>query len=237
MKLFLTTFFLFLFIGAGVPLTAQNFTKDFQSFSRKKPVTVVLKTGDKVEGDLKKVTRKKGMVTFIMIESTGGKEYNLPAAKVSQFYAAPSGIEKVAKVINFSNGEGWFDPNVDRNLINDGYLVLESVKIKGKKKTMTALLQLANPEFSNGAKVYHMPGGNKKTGSMMIPGVTGTTAYFYVQLGTARYVTLVSKVRYKKEFEDIFKGCDAVLNVDKPKWKDFSNHILTYSEACGSETK
>ena len=215
-------------------LSAQKFAKSYDTFSRKKPVHVVLKAGTELDGDLKKVTRKRGNVTYIEVETADGKEHKLPAAKIAQFYAAPSGIEKVANILNMTNGEGLFDPNVESARIKDGYMLLESVRVRmSKKKTVTLLLQLANPEFSKDIKIYHYAGNEQRTGSMTLPGITGTTNSFFVKVGSARTATLLHKARYKKEFKGTFKGCDAVLAVKSPKWKNFADHALLYSENCG----
>lgn len=223
----LATIFLFQTFAIG-----QDFIPPFTAFSRKKVAYVTKADGTSLEGTIKGIKRKKGLIKSVKIEATDGKQHNLAAAKIKEMYLPPSGLAKFAQTMEFMNdATKWSNTDLNKDIINKGYVFFENAEVMVKKKKMTLLMQLLNPSFSNKIKVYHDPFA-RETMSASVGGVKvagGNAKSYYIKDKKVAY--LLKKKTYDKQYDRLFKGCDTVL-ANKSKWGDFAKAIYTHSEEC-----
>jgi hypothetical protein len=100
-----------------------------------------------------------------------------------------------------------------------------------KKKGKYALLQLLNPGFDKGIQVYLDPNANETSGVMGIGG-GDDKSYIVVKDGTSM---LIKKAQYKKQFPELFTGCQPLMDSEdmkKPKFKHFAAHVWAYDQLC-----
>ncbi len=230
----LTLFICLLILGQA---SAQELLTPSMTFSKKKTAYITLTDGTEIEGLIKDIDRKKGLVDYVKIKDNDGKKHKLDADKIAYMYLAPSGFDKLVKASNFlTDAEKWgSDEKLNNDLLNQGYVFLENSKVRIKKKTRTLLMQLLNPTFSGKIKIYHDPMA-KETMSVGIGPVKmaggDAKSYFFKVGDKAAYK--IKKKEYKKEFPIIWKSCKAVKKEfgKKIKWSELTKHVVTYNECA-----
>ena len=105
------------------------------------------------------------------------------------------------------------------------------VNVKIGKKTMPLVMQLLNPTFSKKVKIYHDPYA-KETASIGIgpAKVGGIAKSYFIMLEDDSAAYKIEKKKYKDEFKLLWKKCDKLSNTAEINWKEFTNHIIEYTD-------
>lgn len=215
------------FLGAQELLT-PSFT-----FSHKKPSYITLTDGNVIEGEIKDLDRKKGLIEEIKIKDTNGKKHKLEPSEVKYMYLPPSGLSNLSKKMDFvHNASKWTNDKLNQDFLNNGYVYFETVDVKVKKKTRTLLMQLLNPDFSKIVKVYHDPYA-KETASLGIGGVKvagGIAKSYYLLTDNDKVAYKIEKKEYKDSFSKMWSDCANLAKAEDKKWSDLTKHVITYTE-------
>jgi len=219
-------------------LQAQKFQPGTFSFSGKKNAYVTLQDGTQLQGNIKDLDRKKGLIEEVVLENVDGsnKKRKLKPAEIKHMYLPPSGWDKLGKSLDFlSDATQWDNVDLDKDIIGKGYVFFEQAPIRIGKKTRNLLVQLVNPSFSGKLKVYFDPLA-KETTSLGIGGITmvgGDEKSYYVRKGNAAAYRL-KKADYNEEFKPLFEDCaDLFSKYGKdPKWADIEQHVFEYAKTC-----
>lgn len=203
-------------------------------FSKKKTSYVTLMDGTELVGNVKDFDRKKGIIKYIKLKGNDGKTYKLEAAEIKHGYFQPSALSKLNSFYDDMKVQHW-GKDLNEEMFTNGYVYLEQSPVKIKKKTVNLLLQLVNPHFSDGVKVYHDPFA-KETASIGIGpmSVGGDAKSFYVKKNGDDVAVRLKKKDYNTEFPAYFGNCPSVKNSKKAKWSDFAEHCYIYAEECNN---
>jgi len=230
----LTLFICLLIIGQA---SAQEFLTPSMTFSHKKTAYVTLMDGTEIEGLIKDVDRKKGLIEYVKIKDNDGKKHKLKAEKIKFMYLPPSGMDKLVTASSFlTDAEKWgSDEKLNNDLLSQNYAYFENSKVRIKKKTRVLLMQLLNPTFSGKIKIYHDPMA-KETMSLGVGPVKmagGDAKSYFFKIGE-KAAYKIKKKEYKKEFPIIWKSCKAVKKEfgKKVKWSELTKHVVTYNECA-----
>ena len=217
-----------------IDTNAQDLLSPSLSFSHKKTAYITLANGKEIQGNIKDIDRKKGLIEYVKLKDGDGKKHKLDAEDIKFMYLPPSGLDKLTKAMDFlGDAQKWNDDKLDQDLLNNGYVYFENANVKIKKKTRVLLMQLLNPTFSKKVKVYHDPMA-KETMSAGIGGIKlagGHAKSYFIQKGKAAAYKLKKK-DYKSEFKPMWGKCKAVMKEFKGniKWSDLTKHVVKYSE-------
>ncbi len=228
-----------LLLGMTFTSFAQNFSVPLESFSRKKTAYLHMEDGTIFEGLLGGFKRAKGLIETVKMQNDKGKKLKIDPLKINYMYIPPSGIAKVgAELERATNASKWeADVNIDKELMDEGYVYFEKQTTQVKKKTEDLMLQLLNASFSNKIKVYHDPFA-KETMSAGIGGVTFVggldKSYYVMKVGVDDKAYKLEKKNYKEQFATLFGDCQEFMNKykDDIKWSDLEMHIYDYSQMC-----
>ena len=218
-------------------LHAQDFLTPANTFSHSKTAYITLQDGTTVEGDIKKVKRKKGLIEEVRIKKENGDKEKIKPKDIAYMYLPPSGFDKLDRGMSKAfDIQQWDNEEVESSLMKEGYAYFEQAEVylKKRKKKRTLLMQLLNPHFASNVKVYHDPFA-KKTTSVGVGGFTvagGNAKSYYVQ-NSEEPAFRVKKKKYKKDhFGEMWGSCTAVAEKygDDVDWSDLVEHIVAYSE-------
>lgn len=217
-------------------LEAQDFLVGSDRFSSKKISYLFLKDGSEVQGYIKDIDRKKGLIEEIVLKIDGKKSKFKPE-DIDYMYLMPSGFDKFAKAYDsaFDLTEEEKDRSVNMGYIKEGYVLFESTEVMIKKKKRNLLLQLVNPGYNSKIRVYHDPLAQESMsagiGGFKVAG--GDKKSFYVKKGDAIAYRLKKK-KYDDEWKELFKDCLSIKDSfdGKMKWYDFSKHVFAYTTEC-----
>ncbi len=221
-------------------LNAQDFATPSMAFSRKKPMYITLTDGTEMTATLKKFKYDKSLIEeLVVVDSVTEKKMKITPDKIAFMYVSPTGMDNLMRKMDFAtDATKWNDSDINNNIINKGYIYFEQSEVVLKKnKTETLLMQLLNPTFCNGIKVYHDPRA-KETASVGVGGVTlagGDAKSYYIKKGDAPAVK-VEKKNYKDEyFSSLFGDCDAVNSKygSDVSWFQVTEHVVEYTTNCG----
>lgn len=223
----------------AIAINAQEFATPSFTFSKKKPMYVTMQDGTEFEGMLKKFKYEKGLIEeLILVDSITGKKNKIAPEKIAHFYAMPSGMDKLARKVNFaSDMTQWNNPDIAGNIINKGYVYFEQTEvIIKKKKTEVLLMQLLNPTFSKSIKVYHDPRA-KESASIGVAGVNvagGDAKSYYIKKGDTPAVKVEKKTYKDTGFASLFADCEAVNSKygSDISWFQVTEHVVDYTAEC-----
>lgn len=238
-------FFTMLFFSAIICFAQEDLKKRekqaafdpaYSSYSRKKPAYVTLKSGEKIEADIKDVDRKKGQINEIKFIKPDGKKLRITAAEIAELYMAPSGLDKLQKQGNFFNDATKWGKSDASKYLNKGYTMYTNrmVSLKNKKKEEEYLMQVINPKFSKYIEVYSDPWA-KQTASIGIGGMKlagGIAKSYYIKKGDEKVLWLTKK-DFDEHFASLFMDNDkfkAKYADHKFKWSLLGVYILDYTE-------
>lgn len=224
-------------LGLSGQLTAQNFLNGAVTFSHKKEAYLTLATGEDIVGVVDRVRTKKGLVKQIDLVLADGKKVSYMPEQVSYMYLAPSGFDKLindyTKVTNLTRWNE--DQSAHAEHIKAGYVYFETTEVMIKKKKMTMLLQLVNPGFARGIKVYFDPFAVKSGGVQMsgIQMTGGEYKSYYFRKGDG-IAERVKSGDYKEKFPLFFGDCAGMEAAypGRKKWHEVEKHVFFYSEEC-----
>jgi hypothetical protein len=225
-----------LLMGATL-LNGQDFLSGAQGFSHSKDAYVTLQTGEEITASVDNIKRKKGLIKSIDLKDAAGKKMSFSPDKVKHMYLPPSGLDKLSNAVGVANTLTKWDQDHSAHAehIKKGYVYFENTEVMVKKKKMTLMMQLINPGFANGIKVYYNP-WSRDTGGLAVGGlqVTGGDDFScYFKKGDQAAV-LISKKSYSKELKNLYGDCsDLAKSFDnKFKWSQAAKHVFFYSEKC-----
>ena len=227
--------FLFIFVTGSCQLIGQELLSPTDYFSPKTNSYITLSDKSLLEGKIKDIERREGIIRTIKIEDGEGKKQKIRAESIRHMYLAPS-KKKDANSHTSSRSKRTVNKASEKShqeLLDDGFLLFENVLVEEKKKKMVLLMQLLNPEFSEQVRVYANP-ILKESGAVGFGGLTIAGGYaksYFIKVGK-EIGKKIERKNYKKEFDSLWKNCEALIrNTSDPDWRDLANHILQYS-AC-----
>lgn len=230
MKKQVVLFVLLLFTMASY---AQELLSPSFVFSHKKTSYVTLLDGTEIQGTLKDIDRKKGLIKFVNIKDGNGKKHKLKSEEIKFMYLMPNGWDKLGKKMSFlTDVKKWGDDKLNNDFLSIGYVYFELSDVKVKKKNLKLQMQLLNPTFSKAVKIYHDPFA-KETASLKLGGIKvvgGIAKSYYVAKGNQPAYRFYKK-DYKKAFTPMWKSCKKVERAHKDKnWADLVKHVVTFTE-------
>lgn len=218
-------------------LNAQDFLDGALTFSHSKDAHFTLKTGETITAFVDNVKRKKGLISSIEIKDAAGTKTVLSPDKVKHMYLPPTGLDKLSRAMDMSSKlTKWDrDHSAHAEYIKGGYVYFEHTDVMVKKKKMSMMMQVVNPGFADGIKVYFNPLA-QETGGLAVGGlqVTGgeDRSYYFKKGDKTAY--LINKKNYDKEVKNLYGDCPDVAKVfnNKFRWADAAKHVAFYSENC-----
>lgn len=203
-------------------------------FSKKKTSYITLKDGTEIVGNVKDFDRKKGITKYIKIEGTDGKTYKLNGSDIKHGYFHPTKLSSLSSVFDDLKMQHW-GKDLNEERFNDGYVYLETTNVQIKKKQMELLMQLLNPHFSDGVRIYHDPMA-KETASIGLgpASLGGDDKSYYVKKNGAQTAIRLKKKDYNTEFMAFFGDCEAVKISKRNRWADLAEHAYIYATECAN---
>jgi len=231
---------LFMCTFVALSLSAQKvkyFTDSADGFSKKKTSYITLNDGTVLEGNIKKLKRKKMLFEEIHLE-IDGKKKEIKAEEIKSMYLPQSGFDKFGKgYSNIWDSTTWSESSdLNQEYLKDGYAYFEATEVYyKKKKTKVLLLQLLNPSFTNNVKVFYDPLA-AESGGMGIGGIKVTESVaksYFIKVGDDVAFKLKKK-SYKDEAENVYRKCpDFYKSIKKDlNWKDLGKVLSEYSQSC-----
>ncbi len=216
-------------------ISAQKFVEVVNNFSKKKITYITMDDGSEIKGNIKDLDAKKGLIEKIKILDADGKKLKITPDDINYMYVAPTAVSKLGSTIDLmKDASRWEDTDLDKDIINKGYVYLEKSDVRIRKKTRTLMVQLLNPSFSSKIKVYNDP-ITGETASVGIGGVKlagGLAKSYFVKKAGEKVAFELKKKNYDEEFKLIFSDCPALIEKygDNPKWADLEKHVIEYSQ-------
>lgn len=213
----------------------QYFASPVEGFSKKKPSYVTLKSGEVLEGTIKDLDYKRGLIDEITLV-VGKKKKKLTPDMIANAYLPQSGLNKLAKAMDFaSDATQWGSDDINQEYMKEGYAYFEQSTVKLKKKNIEALLQLVNPSFNNPVKIFHDPWAKESAG-LEVKGIQvagGLEKSYWVIIG-GQDAFKIKKKDYTDSIGKIFGTCPDYISKmgDGPKWADFPEALFNYSKEC-----
>jgi len=229
MKLLKITF-LFLIVSSAT--IAQDLLSPSFMFSHKKIAYITLLDGTEIQGNIKDIDRKKGLIEYIKIKDGSGKKHKLDADQVKHAYLPPSGFDKLVKADKFLNDvRKWTDEKLNQDFFSKGYIYFELADVKIKKKNRKLLMQLLNPDFSKEVKIYHDPFAKETMSIGIGPAkIGGISKSYYVAKGENAAYRLKKK-DYAANFKPLWQSCESMMTkYERPKWSELVKHAISFSE-------
>ena len=234
MKQTILFFALFIFTSSST-LNAQQFLDPFETIASKKTTYITLEDGSEMEGKVRRLKYKKGLIKEINIKNEDGKK-EVPIEDINYAYLPQSDWDKIGKALDFDvqRMTQQNDGTYDMERLKDGYAYFEKSQVKVKKKERTLLMQLLNPGSCSRIKVYHDPFARETMsagiGGMTLAGGNDKSYYIRIDDGVAFKFT---KKNFKKGYMDIFGDCKEIKKkYKKAKWKDFEEMVFEYNKSC-----
>ncbi len=217
--------------------SAQEFATPATDFSISKPMYVTLKDGKEIEGKLKYLKYKKGLIQeLVIVDSTGTKSKLMPE-NIEHMYLMPSGFDKLKRLSDFaSDATKWGKSNISADVINKGYVYFEQAVVELKNgKQINVLMQLLNPTFCSKVKVFHDPyaGETASAGFAGVKLAGGVAKSYYVK----KYDEVAFKALkkdYDEQFVELYSDCETVNSKYSSdiSWYQFKEHIIEYNTEC-----
>ena len=220
---------------ATTTVSAQKFLKPFETISHKKTTYIIKEDGTEIEGKVKKLKRKKGLIKEVNIKLEDGTKMTIPIEDIKYAYFPQSGWDKLTKLDDFlGDATQWGDGLYDNDRLKDGYALFEKAEVTVKKKNHVLLMQLLNPHGCNRVKFYHNPYATE-TSSLGVAGIKvagGNDRSYYVRVDDGISFKL-GKKKYKKMFDQIFPDCKEVKDAyGKKSWGKLEEASFTYNKTC-----
>lgn len=225
-----------LFFFSSQIASAQTFTRGVDLFSKKKTSYLTLASGEEIEGNIKKIIRKKGNIKSINITLPDGSVGEYTPDQIQNAFLPRSGFEKFVNSIDDAyNVTTWEEDSPEGERIKDGYAYMQTEEVLVKKKKMMLLMQVVNPHFNKAITVYHDPMA-RETASVGVGGFTvagGIDKSYYIKKNGDDTVVRLKKKDYDEEYEGFFGDCDIKPEDSRRiKWSDFAEHVFIYTTKC-----
>ena len=174
----------------------------------------------------------QGRIKALSFKTADGERHKLKAEDVSELTARMTNVAKVATIADKASKSIKSAVTTNYEEIVKNHLVRFNSVVYNQKKGKQALLQLVNFGFGQNIKVYPDPGSESAVTSVDGVAVSGgeTKAYFLVA-GDKTYT--VNKKSYKKEYDEIYNGCEAMKTDEKSiSFKNLCDDILKFNSEC-----
>jgi hypothetical protein len=227
---FTLPFLLVLFVSSTT--FAQKLIPAMHAFSHKKTSYVTLEDGTELEGELKDLDRKKGLIEEVTLKDADGKKHKIKPEDIKHMYLPPSGLSKLAAAYEFLyDATQWDDNDLEKDIIGKGYAYFEKSDVQIKNKTKVLLLQLLNPSFSSKIRVYSDPfaGETASVGIGNVKLAGGDEKSYYVKKGDKAAYKLKKK-DYRTDYDMLFKDCSDLKKIKQVKWSEFAEHVFKYNK-------
>lgn len=209
---------------------------DFQLLFNR-PAIVKLVSGDSLSGKMVGGTIINGYLSTIKFKTDSGETAKFKPEDVERLAIKPGKMAKYAMMSESATSlQEMSKANFDE-ISNREYIIFETARRSTKKGT-PRLMQLLNPGFDGGIKVFADPNA-KKTMGLSIGGAKllggEDKSFLFVQGGEKAVV--VKKGSYKENFAELYEKCPAMLEEfkgEKLKWVDVAGHVWVYDRICGS---
>lgn len=210
---------------------AQSFAAPIANISFKTPSVAILKDGTRIEGTIPAYMGSNGgMVSFTILDGDGVK-HKLKAADVQELQHEPGVLARLAATTDIASNKFQALRSIDKykDIMNTKVVYYRQVKLPGKGKE--ALVQQLNVGFDSGIAVFvdTTDSGNEVMGQAV------TVASFLISKKGAQSFQ-IKKVKYKKDFFEIFADCPEVLEMEegnnKPDFDALAAHVLMYDASC-----
>lgn len=217
--------------------TAQEFLTGADRFSGSKEAYITLNNGEELVVFVDDIKRKKGLIKSIKVKDAQGVSQTLKPEAVKHMYLSPTGYDKLLKALDKAQTVTKWDEDKSAHAghIKNGYVFFENTEVMVKKKKMTLMLQLLNPGFANGIKVFFDPLA-KESGGLGAKGLNvggGEAKSYYFKKGNETAIKIEKKT-YSKAIKALYGDCPALQKkFDKDmKWSSVEKHVFFYSENC-----
>ena len=229
-----TLIFVLLIFSSSIVLQAQQFLRPFETIASKKTTYITMEDGSEIEGKVRRLKYKRGLIKEINIKNDAGKK-EVPIEDINFAYLPQSAWDKIAKATDFIyDATQWDEGMYDQDRIKEGYAFFEKSKVMVKKKERILLMQLLNPGTCSRIKVYHNPFAGE-TASVGVAGVKlagGNDKSYYIRIDNGVAFRLRKK-NYKKQFSEIFGDCPAIRKkFGKARWSELEEVVFEYNKSC-----
>ena len=128
-------------------LAAQSLLPPFEGFSRKKTTYLTMKDGSEVEGNMKNMKRKKGLISQIWI-SVNDEVKKIPAEDIANMYVPASGLEKFAvSMEQASDSRTWKSEGIEQGKTKRWLCLLRIFRGIAQKRNQKAFATTPKPWF------------------------------------------------------------------------------------------
>jgi hypothetical protein len=224
------------FVMASMPVWAQEFasmlSQDNIAFLRDFKITTI--DGKQYEAEkLSSYQATNGRLkSLAFVNNADGEKIKLKAEEVEIVVARMTKVAKAAAISDQASKSLENAVNTDYAEIVKNNLVRFNSVAYDAKSNKKALLQLVNHGFDKKIKVY--PDPHSESGTMSVDGIALTggdiKSYFLVK-GDETYK--VDKNSYKKLYDEIYNGCDAMKTDAKSiSFKNLCDDILKFNATC-----
>ncbi len=232
MRSMFTTLLMILVVSLSAQQFATMINNDNVAFLREFKITTV--DGKTYEADkLSSYQAANGRINALTIKTADGEKHKFKANEIQELTAKLTKFAKATTIAD--NATKSISSAVNTNyaeIIKNNLVRFNSVEFN-KKKGKKALLQLVNYGFDQNFKVY--PDPNSESGVTSVNGIDvsgGEIKSYFVVQGDKTYT--VNKKSYKKEYDEIYNGCEAMKTDAKSiSIKNLCDDILKYNSECG----
>ncbi|HRJ31638.1 MAG TPA: hypothetical protein PLV21_17055 [Cyclobacteriaceae bacterium] len=217
--------------GFITPLEAD----DMPIFVNNKECIVKLASGEEVTGKFLGGTMVNGYLSNFNIRLENGEKAKFKPEDVERLSIKASKMAKLAMVAeSIGSIKEMTNTNFDE-IVNREYLIFETA-MRHNKASKLRLMQLLNPGFDSQIKVFADPNA-KETMGVGVGGMklTGGVDKSYLFVQNNEKAILVKKGSYKKNFEELYAKCPAMLQAfqgEKIKWADVAGHVFAFDQVC-----
>lgn len=200
-----------------------------------KECIVNLASGEEVTGKFLGGTMINGYLSNFNIRLENGEKAKFKPEDVARLSVKASKLAKLAMMTESASSiKEMTNTNFDE-IVNREYIVFETA-MRHNKASKLRLMQLLNPGFDSQIKVFADPNA-KETMGVGVGGVklTGGADKSYLFVQNDEKAVLVKKGSYKKNFDELYGNCPAMLQVfagEKVKWNDVAGHVFAYDQVC-----
>jgi hypothetical protein len=233
--------FLFLFVLIlTTPGYGQGFVNEVEEDGLSalfgNPCTILLANGDKIAGKLSSGSGTNGYLSAITIKLENDEKVKLKAEDITRLTIKVSKFAKLTMVSESAESIKEMTKTDFNNIVKRDSVIYETA-MQHTKGDKIRLMQLLNPGFDSKLKVFADPNPNRETSGIGIAGVklTGGIDKSYLFVQNSQKAILVKKGSYKKNFEELYKNCPAMVagfTGEKIKWEDVAGHVFAYDQIC-----
>lgn len=200
-----------------------------------KECTVKLVSGEEVTGKFLAGTLVNGYLSNFNIRSENGEKVKFKPEDVARLSVKASKLAKLAMMTESASSIKEMTKTNFDEIANREYIVFETA-MRHNKAGKLRLMQLLNPGFDSQIKVFADPNA-KETKGVSISGIqlSGGADKSYLFVKNDEKAVLVKKGSYKKNFDELYGDCPAMLQVfagEKVKWNDVAGHVFAYDQVC-----